>query len=146
MLAADLALLSSGALLLVGMLTGSWKYRRMMASPTVQAPVYVDIAHRASLMYSFAALVLWALAQRSVFSNAVNLAAVAANLIFYVAAIAAYVLHGLLQDTDNQLRRPHRLGSGELSPGLMRAFMGALMVAEIGGAGVLLLGAARGLA
>ncbi|SEQ15945.1 hypothetical protein SAMN04488038_104135 [Solimonas aquatica] len=146
MLAADLALLSSGALLLVGMLTGRWKYRRMMASPTVQAPVYVDIAHRASLMYSFAALVLWALAQRSVFSNAVNLAAVAANLIFYVAAIAAYVLHGLLQDTDNQLRRPHRLGSGELSPGLMRAFMAALTAAEIGGAGVLLLGAARGLA
>lgn len=141
--AADLALLSSGVLLLVGMATGVWKYHGIRHSAEAQAPAYVDLAHRAALMYSFAALVLWALAQRSAWSETVNFAAVAVNVFFYVAAIASYVLHGLLQDTDNQLRRPHRLGRGEVPPWLMQAFFVLLIAGEVGGAGVLLLGAAR---
>ncbi len=60
--AVALAILGSGFLLLVGLFTGVWKYTAIRASEKSRAPYYVDIAHRASLMYSFSALVLAVLA------------------------------------------------------------------------------------
>jgi hypothetical protein len=53
-----IAFVSAGLCLMIGLLTGVWKYIAIMKSPKHQAPVYVDIAHRAALMYSFACLVL----------------------------------------------------------------------------------------
>jgi hypothetical protein len=47
--------LASGVFLLVGLVSGVWKYRHMITSEAAQAPVYVDICHRSELMYSFAA-------------------------------------------------------------------------------------------
>lgn len=35
---------------------GVWKYRQMAASESGQAHFYVDAAHRAALLYSFALL------------------------------------------------------------------------------------------
>ena len=68
--AVALAVLAAGVFFLVGLLTGAWKYRAMMRSERAVAPTYVDVAHRASLLYSFAALLLavtlalfWHLAQ-----------------------------------------------------------------------------------
>jgi hypothetical protein len=57
----DFALLKGG-LLLLGVITGTWKHQEMLSSPQHQAPVYVDIAHRAGPMYAFSSLVLWQLA------------------------------------------------------------------------------------
>ena len=145
MLAADLALISAGAFLLVGMLTGVWKYQHMMRSAEAVAPTYVDIAHRTSLMYAFACVVLMLLAQRSAWSNAVNLMAVVANLVFFASAVAGYVLHGFLQDTDNQLRQPHTLGKGTVSRSGIKLYMWGLIAGEIGGTLVLLSGAVAGL-
>ena len=45
-LAVKISLLVSGLFLLNGMLTGIWKYAKIMSSPEHKAPVYVDIAHR----------------------------------------------------------------------------------------------------
>ena len=143
MIAADLALLGAGGFLLFGMLTGLWKYRHMMRSPEAIAPPYVDIAHRTSLMYSFACVVLMLLAQRSAFSNTVNLLAVIANLLFFASAVATYTLHGLLQDTDNQRRKPHKLGNSTLPNAVIGIYMALLTAAEIGGVLVLLAGAAK---
>jgi len=56
--ASKVALLFSGLFLLNGMVTGVWKYAKIMASPEHTAPVYVDIAHRTSFFYSFASLVI----------------------------------------------------------------------------------------
>lgn len=57
--AIKISLIASGIFLLTGLLSGVLKYRRIMTSPRHRAPVYVDkIAHRASLLYSFAALVI----------------------------------------------------------------------------------------
>ena len=56
-LAVKITLAASGIYLLTGMLIGIVKYRRIMTSAGHRAPVYIDIAHRAALMYSFAALV-----------------------------------------------------------------------------------------
>jgi len=73
--------------------------------------VYVDIAHRTSLLYSFAAILLAHFAALSAWSERVNIVAAAVPLAFFAAAIGGYIVHGILQDTDNQFREaaPRRL-------------------------------------
>ena len=144
--AVALAVLSSGMLLLLGLLSGIWKYHAMMTSSRGRAPYYVDVTHRAALMYSFAALVLAVLAHFSVWSNTVNVWAVLLNVMYFLGAIASYAVHGVLQDTDNQFRSPHQLGNMTLPRKLVHVLMGSLIVGEVGGTLLLLVGAARGLA
>lgn len=138
--AVRLCLVSAGAFFMTGLLTGAWKYFHIARSPAATAPLYVDIAHRASLMYSFASLLLAVFAALSVYSPMTNLVAAAAPLAFFAMAIGGYVLHGVLQDTDNQMRKPHRVGSLALPRGSIAAYMWLLMAAEIGGFAVLFAG------
>ncbi len=139
-MAAHLALLAAGSFLLVGMLTGIWKYAHMSRSEDAQAPVYVDICHRTALMYAFACIVLQQLALHSRWSDTVNSVAVLAAVAYFASAVATYAVHGWLQDTDNQLRRPHVLGRWTLPAGLIRFYMITLIIGEIGGVAVLLAG------
>lgn len=140
MTADQLCLLAAGLFFLSGLLTGLWKYRCMVRSPDASSPVYVDIAHRTSLMYSFSALLLREFVPYSPLGPAGTLWAVGAPLLFFALAIQTYILHGILRDTDNQLRRPYRLGGATL-PGLaIHGFMVLLAIAEIGGFVVLLYG------
>ncbi len=110
---------------------GVWKYHQMATRPEHHAHPYVDIAHRAALMYSFATVLLAVLVELSAWPTAVNLVAVLVVVGFFLAAIASYVVHGMLEDTDNQLAHPVR-GT--------HAFMWALIVGEIGGTAVLTAG------
>lgn len=139
--AVALAILASGVFLLIGLLTGIWKYLAIMASEKSRAPYYVDIAHRAALLYACCSLILAILAYFSVWSNSVNFWAVLLNVAYFALAIGTYVIHGLLKDTDNQLRRPHRLGKRSLPTVLIQGFMWSLILAELGGTLVLLAGA-----
>lgn len=86
-----LATIACGLFFLVGLLTGVWKWRGMRTSETHRAPVYVDIAHRASLMYSFASLVLIHFLRLSPYPEWLNLVATAGPLFFFAVAIATYV-------------------------------------------------------
>lgn len=138
--AVKLSLVAAGVFFLTGLLTGVWKYWHISHSPQAQAPVYVDIAHRSSLLYSFAALLLAQFAALSAWSACVNFWAAAAALFFFAAAIAGYIFHGLAGDTDNQLRKPHRFGRATLPNLVMLAFMLALIAAEVGGSAVLFAG------
>ncbi len=138
--ATRLALLASGLFFLTGLLTGIWKYLAMMKSEKAEAPYYVNIAHRTSLLYAFAAQLLAVFAALSAWSAAVNLWATLFPLVFFAAAIFTYVVHGLLRDTDNQLARPHRLGPVSLPGFLIGGFMWALIMAEVGGFLVLFAG------
>lgn len=139
--AVRLCVLAAGIFFLIGLLTGAWKYWHIARSAEARSPVYVDIAHRAALLYSFAALLLAVFAGLSRWSDTVNLVAAALPLAFFGLAIGGYVLHGVLEDTDNQFRKPHRLGAHAVPSSLMTGFMWALMAAEIGGFLVLLVGA-----
>ena len=56
--AESLAIVSAGAFFLTGLITGVWKYKKIMASENGQAHPYEDICHRSSLMYAFAAILL----------------------------------------------------------------------------------------
>jgi hypothetical protein len=140
MTAAQLALISAGSFFLAGLLTGVWKYAQIATSEEARAHYYVDIAHRASLMYAFACLLLERFAQASAWSESINFWGVAASVLFFALAVASYVLHGMLKDTRNQLRRPHKLGPTHLPGFLMVAFMVALIVAEVGGFMILFTG------
>lgn len=134
------AIMAAAVFFLTGLLTGVWKYWQMHLHG--REHYYVGVAHRASLMYAFAAIVLERLAVFSSWSDTVNLWAVLASCLFFALAIGTYVVHGILKDTTNQLKRPHKLGSSELPVWLVMGFMLSLIIAEIGGFLVLFAGAA----
>ena len=136
-LAEKLCLSAAFLFFMTGLVTGIWKYWCMAKSPKAVAPRYVDIAHRSSLMYSFAAMLLGWFAGHSIYPGWLNTLAAAAALGFFALAIGTYIIHGLLRDTSNQLRKPHRLGNATLPPWLIHGFMVLLIVAEIGGTLVL---------
>jgi hypothetical protein len=143
--ALKLALVSCGLFFLTGLLTGLWKYICIARSNNAQAPVYVDVCHRASLMYSFACLVLAKFAELSAWSPRVNFWATLAPIVFFANAVFAYAVHGYLRDTDNQLQKPHVLGRSTIPNTYMAGFMWLLAAAEIGGFLVLLAGAMKGI-
>lgn len=142
---ATFCLAGAGAFFLVGLLAGIWKYACIHRSPEARAPFYVDTAHRAALLYAFACALTGELCRRSAWPDRVNLVAAVALIAFFALAVLGYLVHGALGDTDNQLRRPHRLGKGTISPAAMLAFMVALIVAEVGGFAVIFAGFLAGL-
>ncbi len=144
-LAVKLALLFSGIFLFVGMLTGVWKYVQISQSELARAHYYVDIAHRSSLLYAPATLILAVMAYFSIWSEKVNLFFIITNLIFFSFSIASYVLHGWLKDTSNQFKQPHQLGKIQLPKIILRIAMILLVIGEIGATAGLLLGMYMGL-
>jgi hypothetical protein len=126
-----ITLLAAGLIFLLALLLGVWKYRQIMVADDHRAHPYVDVAHRAALLYSFATLLVAIFVQLSAWPVWVNLTAAMVLVFFFVAAILSYIEHGLKRDTDNQFAHPDRA---------LRVGMVALIVGEIGGFGVLLAG------
>lgn len=126
-----LTLLAAGLIFLLALVLGVWKYRQMAVSESHLAHPYVDIAHRAALLYSFATLLIAAFVELSGWPTWVNLTAAMVVVLFFVIAIATYIGHGMKCDTTNQFEHP----TGSLHAGML-----ALIVAEIGGFAVLLAG------
>ncbi len=130
-LSVKISLLAAGLFLLVGMLLGIVKYRRIMTSREHRAPVYIDIAHRAAFLYSFAALVIAQLLVYSPYSTAVQLAAALVPLAFFAITIMGYAAHGFKNDTDNIFAERNFTTTW---------YMYLLIVGEIGGMCVILWG------
>jgi hypothetical protein len=124
-------LLAAAGMFLWALLLGVWKYRQIATSENHLAHPYVDIAHRAALLYSFALLLVAAFVQLSGWSELVNLLAGGAMALYFYAAVATYTAQGWRRETDNQFRDP--------APGT-HAFMVTLILAEIGGWLVLVAG------
>jgi preprotein translocase subunit SecG len=122
-----ITLLAAGLIFLLALVLGVWKYRQIMAAPDHRAHPYVDIAHRAALLYSFATLLLAAFVELSAWPTWVNLTAAAVVVVFFVGAIADYIIHGARRDTTNQFE--HATRGSQVS-------MALLIVGEIGGFGV----------
>ncbi len=117
-------LVADAGMFLLAQLLGVWKYRQIATSETHVAHVYVDIAHRVALFYSFALLLIATFVALSGWSATVNLLAAGAITLYFYLSVAGYAFHGWREDTDNQFRTPMR--------GL-HAYMATLIVAEIGG-------------
>jgi Ca2+/Na+ antiporter len=126
-----ITLLAAGLIFLLALVLGVWKYRQMATSENHLAHPYVDIAHRAALLYSFATLLVAVFVELSAWPTWVNLAAAMVLVLFFVVAIAAYIEHGAKRDTTNQFEKP----TTSLHAGMI-----ALIVGEIGGFAVLLAG------
>lgn len=123
-----------GTHFLLSLALGVWKYRQMVTGPNHLAHPYVDTAHRAALLYSFATLLTAVFVELSAWPSWVNLTAAMVLVFFFVAAIASYIAHGALRDTTNQFEKP--------TIGLYLA-MALLILGEVGGFSVLLAGFAR---
>jgi hypothetical protein len=130
-----ITLLAAGLIFLLALVLGVWKYRQIMVTDDHRAHPYVDIAHRAALLYSFATLLLAVFVELSAWPAWVNLIAAMVVVFFFVGAIASYIVHGALRDTTNQFQHP--------APGSQLAMV-LLIVGEIGGFGVLLAGFVAG--
>ena len=126
-----ITLLAAGLIFLLALVLGVWKYRQIMVADDHRAHPYVDIAHRAALLYSFATLLLAAFVELSAWPSWVNLTAAMIVVFFFVGAILGYISHGVRRDTVNQFESPDRA---------LRVAMVLLIVGEIGGFGVLLAG------
>ncbi|MCZ0727832.1 hypothetical protein [Mycolicibacterium iranicum] len=127
--------LASGLIFLWSLVLGIWKYRQMATSPDHVAHPYVDIAHRAALLYAFATMLLAVFVELSAWPTWVNLTAAAVVVAFFVLAIATYVAHGIRRDTTNQFENVDTT---------VRLAMASLIVGEIGGFAVLLAGFVTG--
>jgi phosphatidylglycerophosphate synthase len=130
-----ITLLAAGLIFLLALVLGVWKYRQIMASEDHRAHPYVDIAHRAALLYSFATLLIAVFVELSAWPVWVNLAAAGVVVFFFVVAILSYISHAARRDTVNQFENPAR-GSGVM--------MVLLMAGEIGGFSVILAGFVHG--
>jgi hypothetical protein len=130
-LAVKISLAAAGLYLLTGMLLGIVKYRRIMTSAEHRAPVYIDIAHRAAFMYSFAALVMAELLRYSPYAERVQLGATGLVLLFFTLTITGYVAHGLRDDTQNIFAERNLTTTW---------FMYLLIAGEVGGLSVILWG------
>lgn len=129
--ATAVTLLAAGLIFLLALILGIWKYRQMAVSPDHLAHPYVDIAHRAALMYSFSTVLVAVFVQFSAWPAWVNLTGAIVLVFFFVIAIAAYIQHGFRRDTTNQF---------EHSSAGLHAGMVALILGEVGGFLVLLSG------
>ena len=113
------------------MLFGVVKYAKIMRSAEHRAPVYIDIAHRAAFMYSFAALVMAKLLEHSPYTARVQLGALGLVLLFFTLTIAGYSAVGLRDRTDNLFRERNFTTTW---------YMYLLIAGEIGGLAVILWG------
>jgi hypothetical protein len=128
-----IALAASGIFFMVGLLTGVWKYICIRQHQNAEAPHYVSTAHRAALMYAFAAQLLAVFAAASAFSDTVNTVAVVFPLLFFGIAILHYINLGLTSQSNNSIRDSANRKKDYL-------ILNILAAAEIGGFAVLLLG------
>ena len=126
-----ITLLATGLIFLLALALGVWKYQQVMVSDDHRAHPYVDIAHRAALLYAFATLLFAAFVELSAWPVWVNLVATMVAVFFFVAAIGSYILHGAKRDTENQFDPP--------VPGT-RLAMTLLILGEIGGFAVVFAG------
>ena len=126
-----ITLLAAGLIFLLALGLGVWKYRQIVVTEEHRAHPYVDIAHRAALLYSFATALIAVFVELSAWPAWINLAAAGVVVFFFVGAILSYISHGARRDTVNQFEHPPR------GTGLM---MASLIVGEIGGFAVIFAG------
>ncbi len=140
-----LCYLSAGVFFIVGLLCGIWKYRGIVKSKDAIAPEYVSILHRASLLYSFACILLAKFVELSTLSEEINYYSALAAIVFFSFAQVTYFLHALLKDTENQFAKPYRLGNWILPSFLIHMSMALLILGELGGFLILFWGFVRSL-
>lgn len=133
-IAIKISLLASGLFLLAGMLIGIIKYKQMLTMREHLAQPYIDIAHRAAFLYSFAMLVVARLLEYSPYPESTQILAGGSILLFFTLTIIGYLTHGLRNDTDNLFRERNFTTTW---------YMYLLIMGEIGGLSIIVWGFIR---
>jgi len=130
-LAIKLTLAASGIFLIVGMIGGILKYLSIMNSPQHKASMYIDVAHRAAFLYSFAALVMAELLKFSPYSERFQIVISGVPLFFFAISIAQYFILGLQNKTQSQFTERRITTTWGMIP---------LIIGEVGGVGAIVWG------
>jgi hypothetical protein len=130
-----IALLFSSVYFMTGLVTGVWKYRCIRKSKERTAPLYVNMAHRSSFTYSFAALLVSILLGQSPFPGWLNMTITATLMAFFTITMVSYIANGIKGMNETQFATPAT--GGETGRDL---FMTALILAEIIAFGLLAAG------
>ena len=139
MSAAVISILAAGAFFLFGLITGVIKYQQIMASPQGRAHIYMDTCHRASLMYAFACLLIYQFVLISQLPDWLEMVSVVLLVGYFATAVISYFVHGIKQDTRNQLQLPEKDQQTPVQR-MIPLYMWTLIAAEIGGFLVLFYG------
>lgn len=126
-----LAILFSGLFLLIGMLTGVWKYSLMMKSENHQAPIYVDIAHRNALLFSFACLVIAKLMEFSPFSPVMQMIITVIPLVYFSLTTTNQIKEGLAGRNET-IFRERNFSTTWFTYGLIIGEVGSISLMVIG--------------
>jgi hypothetical protein len=99
-MAVKISVLFAGLYLLIGMLTGVWKYAAIMKSENHKSSMYIDIAHRNALLFSFACLVIAKLMESSPFSLTMQIVITAIPLFYFSLTTINQIKQGFLGRTE----------------------------------------------
>lgn len=144
-LSQKICVVSTGVFFIVGLGCGAWKYAQIRRSTEAKSSTYVDIAHRAALMYAFSCLVVERLVAISQLDPRIENTCVLTLIAYFAWAQGSYIVHAGLADTDNQFEEPHRLGKFVIPSQLMSTFMISLIFFELSASVTLLVGAINAL-
>jgi hypothetical protein len=130
-MAVKISILFAGLYLLIGMLTGVWKYAAMMKSENHKSSMYIDIAHRNALLFSFACLVIAKLMEFSPFSPVMQLVITLIPLFYFSLTTINQIKEGFAGRTETIFKE--RNFSTTL-------FMYGLIIGEIGCISLMIIG------
>ena len=126
-----LAILFSGLFLLIGMLTGVWKYTTMMKSEHAKSSMYVDIAHRNALLFSFACVVIAKLMEFSPFSMTIQIIITAIPLFYFSLTTINQIKEGFAGRTET-IFKERNFSTTWFTYGLIVGEIGAISLMIIG--------------
>ena len=126
-----LAILFSGLFLLIGMLTGVWKYTTMMKSENAKSSMYIDIAHRNALLFSFACVVIAKLMEFSPFSMPLQIVITAIPLFYFSLTTINQIKEGAAGRTET-IFKERNFSTTWFTYGLIVGEIGAISLMIIG--------------
>ena len=129
--ASKVAILSAGIFFLFGLVTGIWKYIILTKSQDEKSNTYIHILHRTCLFYSFASLLISKLVEFSIFSEYLRVVLVAVIEASFLFASINYLIHAVLNDTENQFRKPYAIGKFKLPTFVFHGGMVLIILEEI---------------
>ena len=130
-LAVKISILFAGLYLLVGMLTGVWKYAAIMKSENHKSSLYIDISHRNALLFSFACLVISKLMEFSPFSPIMQLVITLIPLFYFSLTTVNQIKEGFSGRTETIFKERNFSTTW---------FMYGLIAGEIGSISLMILG------
>jgi hypothetical protein len=126
-----ISILFAGLFLLIGMITGVWKYATIMKSENHKSSMYVDIAHRNALLFSFACLVIAKLMEFSPFSPTMQIVITVIPLFYFSLTTINQIKEGIAGRNETVFKE-RNFSTTWFTYGLIIGEIGAISLMIIG--------------